>query len=63
LIYISTTLYSDIDNYLSGRSPIVNSVFGMALTLIGIPLQWILRTRMNGIQGGGNDVGNGPVTG
>jgi APA family basic amino acid/polyamine antiporter len=63
LIYISTTLYSDIDNYLSGRSPIVNSVFGMALTLIGIPLQWILRTRMNGIQGGGNDVGNGPVAG
>lgn len=36
--YIFTTLYSDIINYLDGKTTIINSVFGLALTAIGIPL-------------------------
>jgi APA family basic amino acid/polyamine antiporter len=38
LFYIGTTLYSDINNYLTGKSSIINSVFGILLTAIGIPL-------------------------
>jgi APA family basic amino acid/polyamine antiporter len=45
LFYLGTTLYSDISNYNSGKSPIINSVFGLLLTLAGIPLYWYLRRK------------------
>jgi len=45
LFYIGTTLYSDISNYNSGKSPIINSVFGLLLTLAGIPLYWYLKRK------------------
>jgi len=37
-VYIVTTLRTDINNYVEGKSPIINSVFGLILTAIGIPL-------------------------
>ncbi|HET9056799.1 MAG TPA: amino acid permease [Chitinophagaceae bacterium] len=37
-IYIITTLYYDISNYVEGKSPIINSVFGLVLTALGTPL-------------------------
>jgi len=37
-VYIFTTLYNDINNYAQGKSPIINSVFGLVLTAVGIPL-------------------------
>jgi APA family basic amino acid/polyamine antiporter len=37
LFYLVTTIYGDIAAYRSGRSPIINSVFGLALTATGIP--------------------------
>jgi APA family basic amino acid/polyamine antiporter len=45
VIYIGTTLYNDIDNYVSGKSPIINSVFGLLLTATGIPLYFYFKKR------------------
>ncbi|MBV8391278.1 MAG: APC family permease, partial [Mucilaginibacter sp.] len=44
-LYVVITLYNDINNYLDGRSPIINSVFGIALTAIGIPLYWYFKKK------------------
>jgi len=41
--YIGTTLYNDISNYNSGKTPVVNSVFGILLTAAGIPLYWYFK--------------------
>ena len=38
LFYLGTTLYNDISNYNSGKTPVINSVFGILLTAAGIPL-------------------------
>lgn len=35
--YLGMTLYTDINAYNSGKSHIINSVFGIALTLAGVP--------------------------
>ena len=45
-VYIVTTLYNDITNYMQGKSTIINSVFGLLLTAIGIPLYYYF-TRKN----------------
>jgi APA family basic amino acid/polyamine antiporter len=42
-LYVAITLYNDISNYSEGKSPIINSVFGIALTAIGIPLYWYFK--------------------
>ncbi|MEN9685722.1 MAG: hypothetical protein RLZZ28_1508 [Bacteroidota bacterium] len=44
-IYLATTLYNDIANYLTGASPIINSVFGILLTIIGIPLYYYFKRK------------------
>ena len=44
-VYIGTTLYNDITNYLNGSSPIINSVFGLLLTAIGIPLYYYFKRK------------------
>jgi len=38
MFYLGTTVYNDIHNYLTGKAPVINSVFGILLTAIGIPL-------------------------
>jgi APA family basic amino acid/polyamine antiporter len=42
MIYVVFTLYSDIVNYASGRTPLINSLFGLLLVAAGIPgyLYW-----------------------
>jgi APA family basic amino acid/polyamine antiporter len=45
IIYISTNLYTDIHNYRTGASPFINSVFGLALTALGIPMFYYFRRR------------------
>lgn len=40
LFYLGTTIYNDITAYSSGKAPIINSVFGLALTAAGIPFYW-----------------------
>jgi APA family basic amino acid/polyamine antiporter len=37
LVYLATTLYNDIHDYNTGKSPIINSVFGILLSATGIP--------------------------
>jgi APA family basic amino acid/polyamine antiporter len=44
-MYIGTTLYNDIDNYVNGKSPIINSVFGLLLTATGIPLYFYFKKK------------------
>ena len=43
IFYLGTTLYSDITNYLDGKVPVINSVFGLVLTLAGAPFYWYFR--------------------
>lgn len=43
--YFVVTLYNDINNYLTGKSYFINSVFGLLLTLIGIPLYFYFKNR------------------
>lgn len=38
LAFVVFTLYNDIVNYINGNSQIINSVFGLALTALGIPI-------------------------
>lgn len=42
-LYFVLTIYNDIDNYVSGKAPVVNSVLGLLLTLAGIPLYYLFR--------------------
>jgi basic amino acid/polyamine antiporter, APA family len=42
-VYIATTLYNDITNYVEGKSSIINSVFGLLLTAVGIPLYFYFK--------------------
>ena len=44
-LYVVITLYNDINNYLEGKSSIINSVFGIVLTAIGIPLYWYFKKK------------------
>jgi APA family basic amino acid/polyamine antiporter len=44
-LYVVITLYNDTSNYIAGKSPIINSVFGLLLTAIGVPLYWYFRKK------------------
>ena len=46
LSYLVLTLYSDITSYLEGTVPIINSVFGIAFTLAGVPLFLFFRKKL-----------------
>jgi basic amino acid/polyamine antiporter, APA family len=37
MVYVVFTLYSDIFNYMNGRAPLINSLFGLLLVALGIP--------------------------
>jgi APA family basic amino acid/polyamine antiporter len=43
--YLITTVYSDVTNYLNHRQPVINSVLGMVITAIGIPLYFYFRPK------------------
>jgi APA family basic amino acid/polyamine antiporter len=44
-VYIITTLRTDINNYVEGKSSIINSVFGLILTAIGVPLFYYFKRK------------------
>lgn len=44
-LYLATTVYNDVDNYVRGKVPFINSFFGMLLTAIGIPLYYYFKRR------------------
>ncbi len=41
--FLIATLYNDIYNYTHGTSPIINSLFGLLLTSLGVPLYFYFR--------------------
>jgi APA family basic amino acid/polyamine antiporter len=44
-LYVVITLYNDTSNYIAGKSHIINSVLGLLLTAIGVPLYWYFRKK------------------
>ena len=45
LFYLVTTVWNDVTNYLNHRQPVINSVLGMAITAIGIPLYFYFKRK------------------
>ncbi|MFM7672616.1 MAG: APC family permease [Bacteroidota bacterium] len=43
--YLIVTLYTDISNYLSLQQPVINSVLGLAITLLGVPFYFVWKKR------------------
>ncbi|HCL05323.1 MAG TPA: hypothetical protein DHW64_04890 [Chitinophagaceae bacterium] len=43
--FLVSTLYNDINNYISGQSPVINSVLGTLITLTGLPVYYLSRKR------------------
>jgi basic amino acid/polyamine antiporter, APA family len=43
LVFLILTLYNDISNYRNGISPLINSVFGLLLTGLGVPLYFYFK--------------------
>lgn len=41
--YLVITLYTDISNYLDHQQPVINSVLGLAITLLGVPFYFVWR--------------------
>ena len=44
-LYVGITLYNDIHNFYIGKTTVINSVFGLVLTSLGIPLYWYFKGR------------------
>ncbi len=43
--YLITTVWNDVTNYLNDRQPVINSVLGLVITAIGVPLYYYFRKR------------------
>jgi APA family basic amino acid/polyamine antiporter len=43
--YLISTLYNDITNYLADRQPVINSLLGLMITALGIPLYFYYRKK------------------
>lgn len=43
--YLVATVYNDVMNYLNHRQPVINSLLGILITAIGIPLYYYFRRR------------------
>ena len=40
-VFLCSTFYTDVKNYANGTSPFINSLFGVLLTIIGIPIYYL----------------------
>jgi APA family basic amino acid/polyamine antiporter len=43
--FLGVTIWNDITNYFSGKNPVINSLLGLAITALGIPLYFYYRKR------------------
>ncbi|MEO5683562.1 MAG: amino acid permease [Chitinophagaceae bacterium] len=43
--YVVSTVWNDINNYNTGKAPVINSLLGLAITALGIPLYWYFKRR------------------
>jgi APA family basic amino acid/polyamine antiporter len=41
--YLGSTVYNDVSNYLAHKQPVINSVLGMIITSIGVPLYFYFK--------------------
>jgi len=46
--YLVVTVYNDITNYLAGRQPVINSVLGLFITVLGVPLYFYYKKKYGG---------------
>lgn len=42
--YLITTIWSDVSNYLNDRQPVINSMLGLLITALGVPLYFYYRS-------------------
>jgi APA family basic amino acid/polyamine antiporter len=54
VFYLVITLVDDIQNYIEGKSQLMNSVFGIAVTALGIPLYWYFKWKYKENKSGDN---------
>ncbi len=45
VFYFFVTIYNDVNNYRTGKAPVINSVLGLLLTAAGIPFYWYFRKK------------------
>ncbi len=43
--YLVSTVWNDINNYITGQAPVINSLLGIAITATGIPLYFYFKWR------------------
>ncbi|HEX6181243.1 MAG TPA: amino acid permease, partial [Chitinophagaceae bacterium] len=46
-LYFVLTIFNDVQNYTSGKAPMINSVLGLLLTIAGVPFYFYLRKKGN----------------
>jgi APA family basic amino acid/polyamine antiporter len=45
LFYLFTTVRNDVINYITGKTPVINSLLGILITATGLPLYYYFRNR------------------
>jgi APA family basic amino acid/polyamine antiporter len=43
--YLITTVWNDVSNYLNHRQPIINSLLGLAITALGLPVYFYFKKK------------------
>lgn len=43
--YVVSTIFNDVNNYISGRVPVINSLLGLSVTALGIPVYYYFRKK------------------
>jgi APA family basic amino acid/polyamine antiporter len=43
--YLATTVWNDVSNYLAHKQPVINSLLGLAITAIGIPIYFYCKMK------------------
>ncbi len=43
--YLIVTVYNDVQNYMNDRQPVINSLLGLVITFIGVPLYFYYRSK------------------
>jgi APA family basic amino acid/polyamine antiporter len=43
--YLVVTIWNDVHNYITGKAPVINSLLGLAITALGVPLYYYYRKR------------------
>jgi APA family basic amino acid/polyamine antiporter len=49
--YLVTTIWNDVSNYLAHRQPVINSVLGMLITALGVPVYYYYKWRRSKTSG------------